>query len=73
MLVRWLRSLVAWRAVRSTGVWVYCENDVTGQRKAVQVHGGHQPLDRAFLRNGDRVIAARGSYTIGSPSELWHG
>lgn len=52
-MLRWLRSLFAWRDVRSTGVWAYRENTVTGQRAARQlVTGGYQPLDWSWLDEG---------------------
>lgn len=66
-----LRSWFAWRAVRSTGVWVYSVNDVTGQRSATWLGGGYQPLDHGWLREGDRVSGPRGSYVIGTQSEIW--
>lgn len=31
---RWFKSLLAWRTVRDSGVWLYKENTVTGRRKA---------------------------------------
>lgn len=70
-MIRWFKSLFAWRAVRNSGVWVYCENTVTGQRKAHQVAHGYQPLDREFLRDGDLVVSVRGNYIIGTESEIW--
>lgn len=67
----WIVAPFAWRALRSTTVWVYSENEVTGQRMATWRGGGYQPLDRSFIRDGDVVHARRGSYTVGSESEVW--
>lgn len=69
-MIKWLKSLVAWKAVRSTGVLVYCENTVTGQRSA-HSRGCYQPLDYDFMRNGDVVYGPRGRYVIGTESEIW--
>lgn len=52
-MIRWLRSLFAWRFVRSTGAWAYYENDVTGKREAHRIGGdGHEPVDLLWLRGG---------------------
>lgn len=51
-MLRWLRSLFAWRFVRTVGGWEYHENAVTGQRSAAYYGGGHQPLDLAWLEAG---------------------
>lgn len=72
-MIRWLRSIFAWKAVRNTGVWLYYENDITGRRRAVKIMDAHQPLDRSFLRKGDSVISPWGSYVIGEQSEIIHG
>jgi hypothetical protein len=69
-MIRWFRSLFAWRAIRSTGVWVYCENTVTGRRSAHWC-GNYQPLDWDFMRDGDIVHGPRGTYVIGAESEVW--
>lgn len=72
-MLRWIKSLFAWRAVRSTVVWIYCENTVTGQRSALWRGGGYQPLDWSWLRDGDIVDGPRGRYVIGAESEIWVG
>jgi len=48
-MIRWFRSLFAWREVRNSGVWSYFENDVTGRRKAQRISGSYQPLDFDWL------------------------
>lgn len=49
-MIRWLRSLFAWRRDHTIGHWDYYENAVTGARKAVQFGGpGHSPSDWAWL------------------------
>jgi hypothetical protein len=71
-IVRWFRSLFAWHAVRSQGVWILCENSVTGQRSAHWRGGCYGPLcDDGFLRDGDIVHGPRGTYVIGEESEIW--
>lgn len=69
-MIRWLKSLFAWHAVRNSGVWIYCENSVTGQR-AAHWRGNYQPLDYSFIRDGDVVFGPRGRYVVGAESELW--
>ena len=59
-MIRWLKSLFAWKDIRDSGVWIYSENAVTGQRKAYRYGGGWQPLDYSFLRKGDMVVDHRG-------------
>lgn len=53
-MIRWLRSLFAWREVRNKNVWAYYENAVTGERRAVRVGGGWQPLDIDWLERRTR-------------------
>lgn len=48
-MIRWLRSLFAWRLIREAAVWHYFENTVTGERKAVRVSRSGQPLDLDWL------------------------
>lgn len=69
---KWFKSLFAWRAVRNSGVWVYFENSITHQRKAVW-RGCYQPLDYKFMRDGDIVVGERGTYVIGTESEVLFG
>ena len=72
-LMRWLKSLFAWHAVRNSGVWLYSENRVTGQRCATLRSTCFQPLDHQWLRNGDIVVGHRGRYVIGTESEIIYG
>lgn len=73
-MIRWLKSLFAWRPVRNTGVWLYQENGITGRRMAMESGGGcWQPLDRSFMRDGDIVVSRRGRYVIGTDSEIVFG
>ena len=52
-MVRWLKSLFAWRYDHDTGVWLYQVNTVTGQRAARRINlGGHQPLDWGWPDQG---------------------
>lgn len=51
-MIRWLRSLFAWRIVKDTGVHLYCVNSVTGQRRVVEGDEGYQPIDHNWLETG---------------------
>jgi len=51
-LIYWIRSLFAWCPVRDSGVWLYLENSVTGQRAARRISKTHQPLDFDWLDAG---------------------
>lgn len=70
-MIRWLKSLFAWRDLRRVGVWVLSENAVTGQRCATWVGGCYGPLATGFIRNGDIVDGPRGRYVVGSSDEMW--
>lgn len=49
-LWNWLLAPWAWRIVRSTGVNVYVENSVTGERRVRRcARGGWQPVDAGWL------------------------
>lgn len=71
-MLRWLRSLFAWRAVKRVGVWILSENTVTGQRAATWRGGGYSPMPDDWLRKGDIVDGYRGRYVIGEESEIWN-
>lgn len=51
--LHWVRSLFAWRFVRDSGVWLYSENTVTGERKALRIGSCWQPVDLDWLDNGN--------------------
>ena len=51
-MLRWLRSLIAWRTVHDSGVWLYQENAVTGARRALRFSPGHQPRRDQWLAGG---------------------
>ena len=52
-MMNWLLSLFAWREHRTTAVWRYDHNTVTGKRRAVRLTmGGWSPLDRQWLQDG---------------------
>lgn len=52
-LLQWWRSLFAWREFRDNGVWVYFENELTGQRRAERRYTRiFQPLDLNWLKCG---------------------
>ena len=69
-MLRWLKSLFAWRPVRNTGVWLYEENEITGQRCATEIGSCWQPLNHSFMRKGDLVRCRNGRYVIGSDDEI---
>ncbi|GGD30860.1 hypothetical protein GCM10011335_37370 [Aureimonas glaciei] len=73
-MIRWWKSLFAWHAVRSTPVWLYSENAVTGQRMAsLRTLGLWSPIDRGWLRDGDIIDGRRGRYVIGTEDEIIYG
>lgn len=48
-MIRYLRSLFAWKMVRDSGVWLYYENAITGERTATRYSACFQPLDLEWL------------------------
>lgn len=50
-LWRWIKVQFAWEIVRDSGVYVYEENAITGERRAIPYSLAYQPLDREWLRN----------------------
>jgi len=50
MMIRWIKAFFAWRVVRDTGVWIYLQNSVTGERKAFRYVEAYQPCDHVWLR-----------------------
>lgn len=69
--LRWFKSLFAWKQIRNTGVWLYEENTVTGKRRATLINTGcWQPMDRTFMRKGDKVRQYNGEYVIGTDDEI---
>ena len=69
VMLSFIRAWFAWKPIRNSGAWVYLENTVTGQRKAVWLHGGYQPLNHDWLRTGDIVDGPEGRYVIGSDNQ----
>ncbi len=52
-MLRFIRSLFAWRTVRVAGVYAYEQNAITGARRAVRINsGGHSPVDLDWLDAG---------------------
>jgi hypothetical protein len=52
-MIRWLRSLFAWRDVRQAGKWLYQENAVSGARRVVPAFiGGISPINSQWLKGG---------------------
>lgn len=53
-MIRWLRAIFAWETRRDTGVWLYQENAVTGQRRITRISPcGYQPSDFGWLKKAD--------------------
>lgn len=53
-MIKWIKSLFAWREVRRSGVWAYYENAVTGSRRALRIwSGGYSPIDIYWLERVD--------------------
>lgn len=71
-MLRWIKSLFAWRTVKSSSCWVYRENTITGRRKAIWKRTGYAPMISGFMRDGDLVVGPTGAYRIGSEAEHWH-
>lgn len=59
-LINWARSLAAWREVGRRGVWRYDQNLITGQRRATRIVELYGPIDRVFIRPGDKIIDCMG-------------
>lgn len=78
-MVRWIKSLFAWKHVRDMGCYSYFENGVTGRRKAVRNTGGHSPIDMAWLLAGygmstiDGIPAWRSRHRNELPSGMFWG
>ncbi|SNT19723.1 hypothetical protein [Sphingopyxis indica] len=47
-MIRWFKSLFAWRFDHQSGAWSYWINDVTERREA-RSEGGYSPLDWEWL------------------------
>lgn len=56
-MIRWLKSIFAWREVARHGVWAYFENGVTGARYAdrfiIGGYSGRHPAHDRWLAGGD--------------------
>lgn len=56
-MIRWLKSMFAWRLVAEHGRWAYFENEITGDRCAeLRFVGGYIPRHPAhdrWLAGGD--------------------
>ncbi|GJE77228.1 hypothetical protein BGCPKDLD_3831 [Methylorubrum suomiense] len=53
-MIRWFKSLFAWRTIRQMGVYAYQQNAVTGKRRAVRLTMGcHSPIDENWLATGE--------------------
>ena len=63
----WLRAPFCWAERRDSGVWIYEENTVTGERRAIWRPGCYQPLHHAWLRagNGAYINGPRGFERLG--------
>jgi hypothetical protein len=51
-LWKFVKSLFAWRRVFSSGVWIYFENKIAGDREAVATFNGWCAVDLVWLRSG---------------------
>lgn len=65
-LWRRIRAAFAWKQVRDSGVYVYEENTITGERRAIPYSLAYQPLDREWLANrpgptGPKPLPRQGS------------
>ncbi len=58
-MIRFLRSLFAWREVRNTGLNSYRVNEITGARRIVKLaDGAYQPADWGWVRTGEWTCRA---------------
>lgn len=74
-MLRWLRSLFAWREVRNTGVHSYQQNAITGRRRVLRrMAGGYQPVDGRWLTFGEWEDAPHAGLRPLVPRPLygWH-
>ena len=51
-MLRWFLSLFAWREEHHSGVWLYEQNAITGQRRATKVSGCYQSVNLEWLTAG---------------------
>jgi hypothetical protein len=77
-MIRWVKSLFAWRVVHEAGVWAYSVNAVTGRRAADRINsGGYSPLDWHWLLAGEGmpliggIAAWRSAYRNSLPDGLF--
>lgn len=70
-MLRWFRSLFAWREYRHSGVWLYEQNDVTGHRRAFKVSSCYQPVDLEWLTAGALPAVAFGAQGREVFAERW--
>lgn len=61
----------AWEEVRDQGVWVYSENGITGQRKAVRRPSCHQPLNFEWLTAGTLPAIVIDGCKVEKLTEKW--
>lgn len=49
-MVKWFKSLFAWKDVFQAGVYMYQENTITGERRCIRyISGGYSPKDTTWL------------------------
>ena len=60
-MLRWLKSLFAWRYAFEAGVYDYQFNEVTGARRAIRNTSiGHSPVNMAWLLAGHGMPTING-------------
>jgi hypothetical protein len=60
-MIKWLRSLFAWKSIGIVGVYQYYENTVTKKRKAVRIVSLYGVKDIRWLEGKENTIY-RGRY-----------
>lgn len=58
-LMDWLRTFWQWRDIGTKGIWLYQQNAVSGQRRALRLATLHGPVDWVWLYGGawDRPLS----------------
>lgn len=70
-MFRRIKAFFAWRDYRHNGVWLYQENMITGQRRALKVSSCYQPLDLEWLTRGTLPALLLGPCGVEQITERW--
>lgn len=56
-MIKYIKSLFAWKVQFRAGAYSYFENTITGERTATKIHYGYSPLDTDWLNRTTTVIS----------------